>query len=227
MRRRDFFSLALAPLVFAGGARAHEGAHPEPMHREPELQETELQDPYLQEPQRPEPDRRTSRAAQIGMLPNVPLVTHRGEKVRFYDDLVRGKIVLINFFLVECTDGLCPTITANLRKVQDLLGERMGRDVFFYSISLKPRHDTPRVLKEYADNFGIKPGWLFLTGKPADVDRLRRAQGFVDWDPIRDRDLGNHTAMGRYGDDRLDRWGGVALRSSPENIASIFGWLST
>lgn len=198
MNRRDFFGLGLAPLILAGNARA------------------------AQESEKP-----MSRAAQIGLFPNVPLITHTGQKVRFYDDLIRDKIVLINFFLVECTDGLCPTVTANLRKVQDLLGERMGRDIFFYSISLKPLHDTPKVMRDYAANFEVKPGWKFLTGKPADIELVRRAQGFVDRDPIRDKDVSNHTAMGRYGDDKLDRWGGIALRSSPENIASTFKWLST
>ena len=180
----------------------------------------------LAAPVRASADKPMSRAAQIGMFPNVPLITHTGEKVRFYDDLIRDKTVLVSFFLVECTDGLCPTATANLRKVQDLLGERMGRDIFFYSISLKPKHDTPRILKEYAENFDIKPGWKFLTGKPADIDRIRRAQGFVDWDPARDKDLNLHTAMGRYGNDRLDRWGSIALGVSPETIADTFGWLT-
>ena len=197
MKRRDFFSLGLAPLMLAGNAFA------------------------AQESEKP-----MSRVARAGMLPNVPLVTHLGEKVRFYDDLIRDKTVLFNFMLVQCTEGLCPTATANLRKVQDLLGERMGRDVFFYSITLQPKKDTPAILKEYAENFDIKPGWKFLTGKPADIEKLRRAQGFVDSDPIRDKDVSNHTAMGRYGDDRLERWGGISLRSSPENIASTFRWLS-
>jgi len=197
MDRRNFLGLGLVPLVLAGKVHAAKEA-----------------------------DRPMSRAARNGMFPNVPLITHNGEKVRFYDDLIRDKIVLLNFFLVECTEGLCPTVATNLRKVQDLLGERMGRDIFFYSITLQPKKDTPKILKEYADNFDIKPGWTFLTGKPADIEVLRRAQGFVDWDPIRDKDVSNHTAMGRYGDDRLERWGGISLRSSPENIASTFKWLS-
>ena len=197
MERRTFLSLGLAPLLLAGNALAGQQA-----------------------------DKSMSRAAQIGMFPNVPLITHSGEKVRVYDDLIRGKIILLNFMLVECTEGICPTATANLRKAQDLLGERMGRDIFFYSVTLQPKKDTPGILKEYAENFDIKPGWTFLTGTPADIDRLRRAQGMVDWDPIRDKDINNHTAMGRYGDDRLDRWGSVALRSTPENIASTFKWLS-
>jgi protein SCO1 len=197
MKRRDFLSLGLAPLMLAATARA------------------------AQETGKP-----MSRVAQGGFLPNVPLVTQNGEKVNFYDDLVHDKIVLLNFFLVECTDGLCPTAIANMRKVQDLLGERMGRDISFLSITLQPKKDTPKVLKEYSDNFDIKPGWSFLTGKPAEVEKLRRALGYVDIDPERDKDLSNHVGMARYGNDKLNRWGGVSLRSSAQNIASTFDWLS-
>jgi protein SCO1/2 len=197
MKRRDFFSLGLAPLLLAGNAYATQEA-----------------------------GQNMSRQARAGMFPNVPLITQNGEKVRFYDDCIRDKTVLLHFFLVECTDGLCPTAVANLRKVQDLLGERMGRDITFLSISLQPKKDTPAILKEYSDNFDIKPGWKFLTGKPADVEKLRRALGYVDWDPERDKDLTNHVGMARYGNDKLERWGGISLRSSPENIASTFQWLT-
>lgn len=172
------------------------------------------------------PARPLSRAAQAGLLPNVPLVAHTGEVVRFYDDLIRDRTVLFHFFQVTCSDGECPSAIANLRAVQDLLGERMGRDVFFYSISLKPLEETPVVLREYAALFDIKPGWLFLTGEPANIDLLRRRQGFVDSDPERDKDLSNHVGMARYGNDRLERWGGVSVRSTPKNIASTFKWLT-
>jgi protein SCO1/2 len=168
-----------------------------------------------------------SAAARSGFMPNVPVVTHTGRRVRFYDDLVRDRIVMLNMFLVECTDGQCPTATATLRKVQDLLGERMGRDIFFYSITLTPKNDTPQVLRDYAANFDVQPGWSFLTGTPANIERLRQGLGFVDSDPERDKDVMQHVGMARYGDDRLNRWGGVALNSSPENIASTFKWLST
>jgi protein SCO1/2 len=197
MDRRDFLSLGLAPLILSAPAHA------------------------LQEPARP-----MSRTARSGMLPNVPLVTHDGKKVRFYDDLIRDKTVLLNFFLVQCTDGKCPTYISTMRKVQDLLGERMGRDIFFYSITLQPQLDTQKILKEYAVNFDIKPGWSFLTGKPTDIDFLRRSMGFVDSDPERDKNLINHVAMARYGNDRLDRWGGISLSSKPSNIASTFQWLT-
>lgn len=197
MNRREFASFGLLPLALVGNAYAVQ-----------------------------EPVRTMSRQARAGIFPNVPLLTQNGEKVRFYDDCIHDKTVLLHFFLVECTDGRCPTAVANLRKVQDLLGERMGKDIFFLSITLQPKKDTPAILKEYSDNFDIKPGWSFLTGKPADVEKLRRALGYVDSDPERDKDLTNHVGMARYGNDRLERWGGVSLRSSPENIASTFKWLT-
>jgi protein SCO1/2 len=167
-----------------------------------------------------------SRAARAGLFPNVPLVTHTGRSVKFYDDLVRGRTVLINFFLIQCTDGVCPTAISTMRKVQDLLGDRMGKDIFFYSITLEPLKDTPKALGHYAANFDIRPGWEFLTGRPANVDFLRRAMGYANADPVRDKDLTTHIGTGRYGNDRLERWGGVSLASTPENIASTFKWLS-
>lgn len=171
-------------------------------------------------------DRPLSRAAKAGFLPNVPLVAHTGEKFNFYDDLIRDRTVLFNFFLVNCTEGRCPIATANLRQVQDLLGDRMGRDVFFYSITLQPEIDTQNVLKEYAEYFEVKPGWLFLTGKKNDIELLRRRQGYVDLDPERDKDLTNHIGMARYGNDRLERWGAVSVSSQASNIASTFQWLT-
>lgn len=171
------------------------------------------------------PSQPLSRTARTGFLPNVPLITQNGEHVRFYDDMVHDKTVLLNFFLIACAEGRCPLAMANLRKVQDLLGERMGRDVFFLSVTLRPELDSPNALKAYADNLDIKPGWSFLTGTAKDVETLRRGLGYVDPDPERDRDLSNHIGMARYGNDKLDRWGAVSLRSSASNIASTFKWL--
>jgi protein SCO1/2 len=78
-------------------------------------------------------------------FPNVTLTTHEGKKVKFYDDLLKDKIVIINFMYVKC-EGICPGTTANLVKVQKLLGDRIGKDIFMYSITLKPEEDTPEKL---------------------------------------------------------------------------------
>ncbi len=174
----------------------------------------------------PKPNYSQSRSAQSGFLPNVPLITHNGDEVMFYDDMVRDKVILLNFFMITCSEGRCPRAMANIKKVQDLLGDRMGRDVFFLSITLRPEVEGPRALQAYAEAIGAGPGWTFLTGEAGNVDTLRRGLGFADIDPEQDQDLSNHIGMARYGDDKLNRWGAVALRSSASNIAGTFKWLS-
>ena len=119
-------------------------------------------------------------------FPNVVLTTHEGKKVRFYDDLIKDKIVVINMMYADC-EGVCPGITANLVKVQKALENRIGRDIFMYSITLKPEQDSPRALKEYAKMHGVKPGWSFLTGDPKDIETLRRKLGFTNPDKELDR----------------------------------------
>src|SRR5471032_54369 len=136
---------------------------------------------------------------------NAELQAHDGRTVRFYDDLVRGKIVLINFMYTECGD-ICPGMTQNLADLQTLLGDRMGRDIFMYSLSLQPEQDTPERLKAYAETFGVKPGWLFLTGGGADIELLRRRLGFADSDPLQDADLEQHIGIVRIGNEPLNRW---------------------
>ena len=109
-------------------------------------------------------------------FPNVELVTQDGKKVRFYDDLVKGKVVAIELVYTTCKYN-CPLETARLVQLQKLLGERMGKDIFFYSITIDPEHDTPEVLKDYASKYHVGPGWLFLTGKPADIKLLSHRLG--------------------------------------------------
>jgi len=85
-------------------------------------------------------------------FPNVTLTTQDNRKVRFYDDLIKRKIVAVNLIYTSCKYA-CPLETARLAQVQRLLADRMGRDVFFYSITIDPAYDTPAVLKEYAAKF--------------------------------------------------------------------------
>ncbi len=108
-------------------------------------------------------------------FPNVPLTTHEGESVHFFD-LIKDKVVAINFIYTICPDT-CPLETARMAKVQKLLKDRVGKDVFMYSITIDPDNDTPEVLAEYAKRFGAGPGWWFLTGKESDITQLRRKLG--------------------------------------------------
>jgi protein SCO1 len=109
-------------------------------------------------------------------FPNVELITQDGKKVRFYDDLIKGKVVAINLIYTTCKYS-CPLETARLVQLQKLLGDRMGKDIFFYSITIEPEHDTPQVLKDYAEKYHVGPGWLFLTGKEADIKLLSHKLG--------------------------------------------------
>lgn len=157
---------------------------------------------------------------------NVALTTHEGREVRFYDDLIKGKSVLLNFFYTICTaEAICPLGTANLVEVQKILGPRVGRDVFMYSITLDPKNDTPQVLRSYARAFGVTPGWTFLTGETEDIERLRRDLGYVDLDPARDKDPSQHSGLLRYGIEPLELWGGCPILSSPNWIARYLAWM--
>jgi protein SCO1/2 len=156
-------------------------------------------------------------------LPNVALTTHTGRRVRFYDDLVKDKKVIINFMYVKC-DGICVPVTSNLVRVQKLLGDRVGRDIFMYSITLKPAEDSVDDLRRYANQHGVGVGWLFLTGSPPDIDHLRRALGFAYADPVEDADTSNHVGMLRYGVEHLTRWAACPGMANPQHIFQSILW---
>jgi protein SCO1/2 len=156
---------------------------------------------------------------------NVALRTHKGKEVRFYDDLIKDEIVLINFMYTRCIDGICIPTSANLEKVHNLFGERIGRDIFIYSITLDPEYDTPEVLKKYAEGFDAKPGWHFLTGKKEDIERLRKKLGYVSPVPEEDKKKSYHVGMLRFGNEPLERRGGCHALTKPKWIAQYVQWL--
>jgi len=138
-------------------------------------------------------------------FPNVELVTQDGKKVRFYDDLIKDKVFAINFIYTRCTDS-CPLETAALRKIQKSLGDRMGRDVFFYSISIDGDRDNPAALKEYAEKFKVGPGWTFLTGRPEDVTLLRQKLGMYRNDGEAEKALNEHNITILMGNESAGQW---------------------
>ena len=157
-------------------------------------------------------------------FPNIELTTHEGKKVRFYDDLIKDKIVVINFMYADC-EGICPSITANLVQAQKLLGDRIGRSIFMYSLTLSPEKDTPEALKHYAIMHGVKPGWLFLTGKPDDIEGLRRSLGFSTGNLKLDKDKANHIGMVKYGNERREWWGMCPGKAKPTWIVESILWM--
>ena len=159
-------------------------------------------------------------------FPNVALTTQDGKTVRFYDDLIKGRSVAINFIFTDCTE-VCPLETANLVNVYTELGSRAGKDVVFYSISIDPKRDTPEVLKAYAGKFGAT--WLFLTGKEEDIRLLGRKLGV-----LRDRDAkagSHHAAQLMLGDEPKGQWQRNSAVDNPGFLAArmgtFFGWRDT
>jgi protein SCO1 len=119
-----------------------------------------------------------SAAAQY--FPDVPLVDQDGDSHRFYSELVKGRIVVINTFFADCS-AVCPMTLERLSRIQTQFGDRVGKDVFLYSITVDPVADTPEKLKGYARHFGANSGWRFLTGEKSDVDLVLKKLGqFVD-----------------------------------------------
>jgi len=100
---------------------------------------------------------------------DVVLLNQNGENMRLYSDLLQGKVVIINSFFATC-QGSCLPMSRNLEKVQEALGDRMGKDVRIISISVDPAVDKPAKLKEYAKSVHARLGWYFLTGDKQNVD---------------------------------------------------------
>ena len=111
----------------------------------------------------------STRSAAEKYFSDVELLDQDGKKVRFYSDVLKNKIVAINTFFTTCTN-ICPPMNRNFEKLQDALGDRLGKDVFLVSITVDPETDTPTRLKEYGNRFHARPGWMFLTGKKENVD---------------------------------------------------------
>jgi len=132
-------------------------------------------------------------------FPNLPVVTQDGKTLKFYDDVIKGKIVLISFIYTNCPD-ICPLATARIAQVEDKLGDMVGRDIFFVSMTVDPERDTPERLKEFATAFDAGPGWLFLTGKPEDIKSINAKLG------DRSRTLSEHRNEIVLGNDATGEW---------------------
>lgn len=146
-------------------------------------------------------------------FPDVLVQTHEGARVRFYDDLIRGRIALVNFMFTTCTNQ-CPLATANLVKVQDALGDRVGRDIVMVSVTVDAYTDTPAVLNRYSRMYGTKPGWYFVTGRQQDLDLIRRRLGVLDAAV----DKTQHTGILVFGNEATGQWAATPAQARPNTI---------
>lgn len=202
--RRTLTAIALCLAFAAVGAAQQPAARPTPPPRP-----AELSDPHAGH---------QAAAAQPSpaqkYFTDVELVDQDGRKVRFYSDLLKGKTVVINAFFTTCT-SVCPPMNRNLEKVQEALGDRIGKDVFIVSISVDPETDTPPRLKEYAQRFHAKPGWSFLTGKKENVEwALYKLGQYVE-----SRD--DHTTVIAVGNEATGLWKKAFAMARAEELVQI------
>jgi cytochrome oxidase Cu insertion factor (SCO1/SenC/PrrC family) len=114
---------------------------------------------------------------------DLPLVNQDGKAVRFYTDVLKDRVVLINFIYTDCADT-CPLMTYKLKQVKDAVGDRFGKEIFFVSISVDPENDPPEALKEFARTQDVDvPGWMFLTGDKAHIHRIVAKLGQYNAEP--------------------------------------------
>ena len=145
---------------------------------------------------------------------DVELVNQNGQSMRFYSDLLQDKVVIINSFFTTCT-SVCPPMSRNLEKVQEWLGDRLGKDVHIISISVDPVTDTPPMLKDYARKFNARPGWYFLGGKKANVETALRKLGQY----VEARD--DHTTVMIIGNLRTGLWKKAFGMAKPDELVKV------
>ncbi len=153
-------------------------------------------------------------------FPNVQLINQDGKKLKFYDDLLKDKVVAINFIYTHCGNS-CPAETASLKQVKKLLGDRVGKDIFFYSISVDPEHDTPAVLKDYANRFRVGEGWQFLTGHKEDVVLIRKKFGLYRGDNTEQGKPDQHSINFIIGNESTGQW----MKKTPFDEPKSLAWL--
>jgi len=138
-------------------------------------------------------------ADRVPQIPDIKVVDQNGKPRHFYGDLVRGKVVVMNFVYTTCTT-ICPPLGATFGKLQKNLGERLGKDVFLVSVSVDPVTDTPERMRAWGVQFKAKPGWTLVTGDKAELDRLLRVLGVDAASPA------SHSAMVLIVNDRAVLW---------------------
>jgi len=145
---------------------------------------------------------------------NVELTNQDGQKMRLYSDILKGRVVVINSFFSTC-QGACLPLIRNMRQLQDMLGDKVGKEVYLVSISVDPTVDTPARLKEFAKKFGSKPGWFFLSGDKANVEiALKKLGQYVE-------DKQDHSSIFIIGNEATGLWKKAFGLSKPDDLFKV------
>lgn len=152
-------------------------------------------------------------------IPDVAVIDQDGQAKRFYTDLVKDRVVAVNFVFTTCRT-ICPPMGANFGKLQQLLGERAGKDVHLISVSVDPATDTPERLKAWGQKFGAGPGWTLVTGDRAEITRLLKALG------VYTANIGDHSPLVLIGNDARHQWTRAYGLAAPAKLAELIGGMA-
>jgi protein SCO1/2 len=145
---------------------------------------------------------------------NVELTNQDGQKMRLYSDLIKGRVVVINSFFSTC-QGSCLPMTRNMAKLQDMLGDQVGKEVYLISISVDPMMDTPERLKAFAAKMGSKAGWFFLSGEKTNVEAaLKKLGQYVE-------DKQDHLNIFIIGNERTGLWKKAFGLAKPDELFKV------
>jgi len=153
-------------------------------------------------------------SVSVRQIPDVRVTDQHGKQLNFFSDLIAGKVVAINFVFTSCT-AICRPLTATFRRVQQELGEEVGKNVYLISVSVDPTTDTPERLREFAEKFKAGPGWTFVTGDASDIDAILRAFG------VGITNKNDHTPMVLIGSEAKGVWTRAYGLSSPVELAKL------
>ena len=144
---------------------------------------------------------------------DLEVVDQNGRKLRFYSDVLKGRVVLINFIFTNCPDA-CPMVTHKLMQVRNLMAESIKDDVWFISVSVDPERDTPEAMKEFATKQGVDESrWLFLTGSKENLTHIVKKLGQYT------QEVEAHSTLMLAGNDRTRHWTRVMPMVPPDGVA--------
>ena len=144
---------------------------------------------------------------------DLEVIDQNGKQLRFYTDVLRGRVVLINFIFTNCLDA-CPMMTQRLIQTRKLLVESVKDDIWFVSISIDPERDTPEAMKAFARKQGADLSrWIFLTGKKENLDQIVTRLGQYT------EEIEAHSTLMLAGNDRTRHWTRVMPMVPPDGVA--------
>jgi cytochrome oxidase Cu insertion factor (SCO1/SenC/PrrC family) len=142
------------------------------------------------------------------------LIDQNGVKQRFYSDVLKGRLVVMNTIFTNCADA-CPLITEQMTRVRAALGDSFGKDVYFVSISSDPERDSPQAMKKFAQKHKADvPGWVWLTGRKDDIEHILKKLG--QWS----KDVESHSTQLIAWNFNTDKGRKMMPNVAPEMIAA-------